>query len=438
MRPAVGHGKMRTMVDRTLRHDGAAWRAHLDVPGDKSLSHRALIFAAMAKGRSEVDGLGTGADIAATQAALSRFGVTIDAGSVHSAGVESWRQADGPIDAGNSGTTLRLLAGALAGRPFRSTLGGDDSLNRRPMRRLVDPLQALGATVETSDGTPPVSVGAPIAGLRGAAVDLPVASAQVRTAFALAALQADGSSQIDSPPGYRDHTERWLLAMGLGSAVDETGFEVHPGLIPTAIYNVPGDPSSAAFLWAAAAMRPASEVVTPGVSLNPGRIGFLDVLRDMGAEIDINPTRDVHGDPAGDVAVRGRSLGGTKVAGRRTVEAMDELPLVAVVAAAGEGTTVIQDAAELRGKESDRIATTVAMITALGGVAEEHQDGFTVVGSGGYAGGTVASNDDHRIAMAAAVSATAARGEVVVVGSEAASVSWPGFYEVLEQAWSSR
>lgn len=426
------------MTERRLDPTSGPFHAERHLPGDKSLSHRALIFAAMAEGVSEVQHLGPGRDVASTRAAVQSLGIEPSGARYRSPGVGRWRPAPGVIDCGNSGTTLRLLAGALAGRPFPSTLTGDASLNRRPMRRLVDPLTALGAEVTLSAiGTAPVRVEAPH-GLHGAEVLIPLASAQVRSAFSLAALQAEGPSAIDGPGGFRDHTERWLVAFGLARRVSTTLLEVLPGPVPAGRYRLPGDPSSAAFLWASAAIVPGAEVVTRDVSLNPGRIGFLQVLEDMGAFIEAEVTRDLGGDPVGDVKVAGRGLRGVVVDGQVAVAALDELPLVAVVAAYGEGMTIVKNAAELRSKESDRIATTVSLLRALGGAAEATDDGFGVVGTGRLEAGVVDAAGDHRIAMAAAVAATAASGPVTVRGAEAADVSWPGFYDELEALWSSR
>jgi 3-phosphoshikimate 1-carboxyvinyltransferase len=419
-------------------HDGSAFRDQREVPGDKSLSHRALIFAAMANGTSRVTGLGPGRDVAATAAALARSGAVLDGDLLHSPGIAGLRDPGGPIDAGNSGTTMRLLAGMYAGRPYPTTLVGDESLQRRPMRRLVEPLQALGAEVALSDeGTAPVRVRAPEP-LRGAAARVSLASAQVRTAFLLAALQALGESSVDGPGGFRDHSERWLHALGRGEWTSSTAFRLDPGPLPTGEYPVPGDPSSAAYLWGAAALVPHAEVTTPGVSLNPGRIGALDVLAAMGAEVEIRPAADLLGDPVGDVTVRGAPLRATVVGGELAVAALDELPLLAVIAAAADGTFTVGDAAELRTKESDRIVSTVAMVRALGGSAEATDDGFVVVGTGQLAGGTVDPMGDHRIAMAAAVAATATTAPVTVLGPEVAAVSWPAFYDELEALWSSQ
>jgi 3-phosphoshikimate 1-carboxyvinyltransferase len=421
---------------RTFRAPEGPFRAVLRVPGDKSLSHRALIFAAMAAGRSRVVGLGSGDDIAATERCLEALGVSLAGDMVDSPGVSGWTRPDGPLDAGNSGTTLRLLAGALAGRPFRCTLVGDESLMTRPMRRIADSLALLGASIETgAGGTPPVTVGG--GGLHGARVQVPMASAQVRSAVALAALQAEGESTIDSPGGFRDHTERWLVSLGRGHYRSETSIEIDPGPLPATEYPIPGDLSSASYLLAAAALRPQAEVAVRAVTLNPGRTGFLDVLERMGAKVQCRFIGEVHGDPVGDVSVTGAALHGVDVDGELAVRTLDELPLVAVLGAVADGATQVSGAAELRVKESDRVATSVALVRALGGDAEERPDGFTVAGMSRLGGGEVDAAGDHRIAMAAAVAAVACDAGVGIRGFEASSVSWPDFGTVLEQTWSS-
>ncbi len=413
------------------------FRATVTVPGDKSLSHRSLIFGALASGESTFSNVGTGHDVASTAAVLRTLGVVIEPGVIRSPGRHDLTPPDAPLDCGNSGTTLRIMAGVLSAAPFPSVLTGDESLRTRPMRRLVDPLGALGARVELAEGdVAPVTVGGN-AGLVGSDVEIPIASAQVRSAVALAAIQAEGESTVDSPAGFRDHTERWLETLGLGSWESTTRFRVHPGDVPTNGYEIPGDPSSAAFLWAAAALRPGAAVTTRDVSLNPGRIGFLQILEMMGARIEAEVTRAVLGDPVGNVTVHGGSLRGVRVRGDLVAAALDELPLVAVLGSFAEGITEVADAAELRTKESDRIASSCAMVRALGGGAEESADGFQVVGVGWLEGGTVESKGDHRIAMAAGVAATGATGLVRVEGAEAAAVSWPDFFDTLGEVWSS-
>ncbi|MDJ0954817.1 MAG: 3-phosphoshikimate 1-carboxyvinyltransferase [Acidimicrobiia bacterium] len=412
--------------------------AGIEVPGDKSLSHRALILAAMATGTSTIARAATGRDVQSTRDLVERLGVTVDGDRLTSPGIDGWTIPDAPLDCGNSGTTMRLLAGALSGADGTATLVGDEFLMRRPMRRLVDPLTALGASVSLSeDGTAPVTIRG-TGSTTAADVDIPMASAQVRSAFALGALRADGESTITSPTGYRDHTERWLEAMGLGKRESGTTFRIYPGDVPAYNYVIPGDPSSAAFLWAAAAIIPGAQVVTPNVSLNPGRIGFLEVLEAMGATITGEVTGAVLGDPVGTVGVQGNELRGTTVHGALAAAALDELPLVAVVASYAEGITRVSDAAELRAKESDRIATTVAMVNALGGGAQAQQDGFEVLGLGWLDGGVVEAEGDHRIAMAGAVAATGATGPITIAGAESVGVSWPRFFEALEALWSSQ
>lgn len=426
------------MDERTLHPPGRPFRGTVTVPGDKSLSHRALLFAALTPGRSPVSGLGPGADVASTAAALGRVGVAVGPGFVESPGAGRFSPPGDPLDCGNSGTTLRLLAGVLGAGTSPVALTGDASLRRRPMRRLVVPLGALGIDVATSgSGTAPITVCAP-GGLHRGDVAIPIASAQVRSAFELAAVQGPGPSIIDGPPGFRDHTERWLTALGRGSALTPTRYRVEPGRLPAARYDVPGDPSSAAFLWAAAALVPGARVEVPGVSLNPGRTGFLDVLAAMGATVEVATTGSIHGDPVGTVAVTGAGLTGTTVAGEVAARALDELPLVAVLGMVAVGETTVSDASELRAKESDRIATSVEMVRDLGGDAEPTADGFVVRGDGRPRGGAVDSHGDHRIAMAAAVAASAATGAVRIVDPGAASVSWPDFYTTLEALWSSR
>jgi 3-phosphoshikimate 1-carboxyvinyltransferase len=426
------------MTTKTISAPAGAFSANHQVPGDKSLTHRAFILSAMAEGASEVVNPAPGHDIAATVAAIESVGVEVHGDRVSSPGVNGWTAPLAPIDCGNSGTTMRLMAGALAGRPFRSTLTGDASLRARPMGRLREPLEALGARLETSEAdTAPITVGG-AESLRGADISISVASAQVRTAFTLAALQATGDSSVTSPAGYRDHTERWLAALGRGSRRSGERFEIAPGPVPAGRWTIPGDPSSAAFLWAAAAARSGSTVTTPGVSLNPGRIGFLQVLDEMGAVVEAEVTENVGGEPIGVVTVKGRGLFGVEIRGPVTVATLDELPLVGVLATLAEGVTTVHDAAELRAKESDRISSTVSMLQNLSGAATELSDGFEVVGTGWLEPGTVVAAGDHRIAMAAAVAAIGCTGAVTVTDAEVADVSWPGFYEVLEAIWSSQ
>ncbi len=423
------------MVDRTIHNRRTRLQASVQVPGDKSLSHRAILWSGMAEGESELVGIGPGADIQASLNAMRQLGVTIEGNRVVSPGISRWVSPDKDIDCANSGTTIRLLSGILSTAKVQAVLTGDDSLSARPMGRLVEPLRSLGGRIDTTpEGTAPLELGG-ASNVVGASVTLDVASAQVRSAFQMAALAASGPSTIDSPGGFRDHTERMLVSIGLGEWTSRTAFAITPGTLRPQRYDIPGDPSSASFLWALAAIHRDSELLTPNVSLNPGRLGFLQILDEMGAGIEAVVTGSVGGDPVGDVIVRGAPLRAMSISGGLVASALDELPLVAVVAAFAEGVTSVSDAAELRAKESDRIETTTALIRALGGGIEPRADGFDVVGTGFLDGGTIDSHGDHRIAMAGAVAALSADGPVTIRDAGAADVSWPDFYDVVESVW---
>ncbi len=420
------------MSSRTISGSGKPFVASVQVPGDKSLSHRALLFAAIAEGDSYITGLGTGRDVGATALAISALGVSMNGPEIRSPGIGEWAQPAEPIDCGNSGTTMRLLAGVLSTSGIQATLVGDRSLSRRPMSRLIEPLRALGGRISlTGLGTAPVTVGG-AHDVRTAQVSVDIASAQIRSAFELGALAVPGPSTIDSPAGFRDHTERWLIAAGRGEWSTATAFTVDPGPVAPARYDIPGDPSSAAFLWALAATSEGSEILTPNISLNPGRLGFLQILGEMGAEIEAVVTGSIGGDPVGDVKVSGRPLSGIDVSGDLVASALDELPLLAVVASFADGVTTVSNAEELRVKESDRIASTTAMIRALNGAIESREDGFQVVGTGFLSDGTVASDGDHRIAMAGTVAGLRADGPVEILDADCAAISWPGFYDTME------
>lgn len=414
----------------------------LVVPGDKSIAHRALLFAAIAAGRSVVRGLPPGADVRTSRHAIEALGVSVhdEAGAVVVEG-RGWdglaRAPAAPplaLDCGNSGTTSRLLLGLLSGRPGRFVLAGDASLSRRPMGRVTRPLAAFGAAIEGGQTLPLTVAGR---ALRAARVATGVASAQVKSALVLAALQADGESTIEEPEPTRDHTERMLASMGASIAPlagAAAAWRVVGGCPPLAPLDlaVPGDPSSAAFLVGLASALPGSALAVRGVALNPRRVGFLRVLRQMGARVSWSEER-ADPEPIGTIEVAGGRLAGTTIAGQEVVDAIDELPLLAVLAAVAEGETRIEGAAELRVKESDRIAATLALLRAFGAECEERPDGLVVAGGARLAGTAFDARGDHRIAMAGTIAAALADGPSSLTGGEWVTISYPAFFEDLER-----
>jgi 3-phosphoshikimate 1-carboxyvinyltransferase len=401
--------------------------------GDKALSHRLAILGGLAHGRTHLTNFSSAADCASTLACLVALGVLVrrDGGEVtiDGSGPEAWKAPLGPLDCGNSGSTLRMLAGALAGRPFRTTLTGDASLCRRPVERVAAPLRAMGAGAEARDGRPPLTLDG--RALQPITWDLPVASAQVKTAVLLAGLDATGVTTVREPARSRDHTERLLPAFGV--PVERSGLSVSvrgPARLEAASMAVPGDVSSAAFLIVAALILPDSEVRIDGVSLNPGRMGFVDVLRAMGASIEIT-TEISEPEPVGSIVARSSRLCGIEVPGDAVPGLIDEIPALAVAAAHAEGRFTVSGAAELRVKESDRIAALAEGLGRLGATVEERPDGLVIPGGSPLRGAAVRAHEDHRIAMALAVAGLAAAGTTSIEGAECASVSFPEFYDVL-------
>jgi len=406
-------------------------RGRLRVPGDKSISHRALLFAALADGRSTITGLATGDDVASTRRSLEQLGLRIKGSAeqltVTANGVAGFREPEGVIDCGNSGTTMRVLTGVLAGRAFLSVLDGDASLRRRPMARVVEPLRAMGASIDArADGTlaPLVVRGGDLTGCRHAPS---VASAQVKSALVLAGLQSSGATEIVEPIASRDHTERMLAALGAPVTVGADGTVRVTSGAPSAFeLAVPGDPSSAAFFVVAACITAGSEIVLENIALNPSRIAFVEVLRRMGADIEIEEREVRIGEPVGDITVRAAELHGTTIAGDEMPSVQDEIPVLAVAAAFAEGVTDIRDAAELRVKESDRIGTVQQELGQLGIAVESRPDGLLIRG-GRPQSALLKSHGDHRIAMAAAVAGHAIEGDSTVRGWSAVDVSYPDF-----------
>ena len=409
----------------------APLRGRVRVPGDKGIAHRALVFASIADGVSTIMGLPDGADVASTRAALVALGVPVesrtqDAALVYGAGIDALREPADVVDCGNSGTTMRLMSGLLAGRSFLSVLGGDASLRTRPMARVVEPLRAMGAAIDGRDNGALAPLVIRGGGLRGRAVSLPVASAQVKTAVVLAGLQADGVTEVTEPSASRDHTERMLAVVGVPIEVDGTTVRVRAGAPDPFTVSVPGDASSAAFWCVAASITPGSEIVVEGVSLNPTRIAFVDVLRRMGATIDVVHHDDELGEPVGDLHVVAAALHGTTIGGDEIPLVQDEIPVLAVAAAFADGPTHVTEAGELRVKESDRLATVAAVLGELGVGVETSSDGLAIHG-GRPRAGSFTSFGDHRIAMAAAIAAHAIDGTSRVSGWRASAVSYPSF-----------
>lgn len=402
------------------------------VPGDKSISHRAIMLGAVGTGRTEIRGFLPGEDCLATLAAVEAMGVhtrRIDATSIDidGVGLRGLRAPDRPLDMGNSGTAMRLLAGLLAGQRFDSTLVGDESLTRRPMERVAAPLRLLGARIETSDGRPPLRIFGGRS-LRGIEYAMPVGSAQVKSAILLAGLLADGDTVVLEPVPTRDHTERMLVAFGQPVARDGQRIRLAPrGGLTAARVAVPGDLSSAAFFVLAGSAATAGELVIENVGLNPTRTGILDIMRLMGADLTIEAYATSEGsEPVGRLIVRPAALRGAAIPPRLVPLAIDEFPVVFVAAALARGETVISGAEELRHKESDRIAVMVAGLRVLGVDATETADGARIVG-GTLGGGEIDSHGDHRVAMAFAAGAVRATGPIRIRDTANVATSFPGF-----------
>lgn len=420
--------------ERFVVEPGGALRGEVAVPGDKSVSHRAVMFGALADGETRVSGCLLGEDVRATIAAFRALGVRIEVDArggleVRGVGVDGLRAPPAPLDLGNSGTSMRLITGILAGAGVPATLTGDASLSRRPMRRVTEPLALMGAVVGTApDGTPPVVTGPAPGGLAGIDYTLPVASAQVKSALLLAGLYARGRTTVREGVPTRDHTERMLETFGVavqrspGVAAIEGGQR-----LAAADVTVPADISSAAFFLVGAAIAPGSQLTLPGVGVNPTRTGVLDILRAMGAGIAVTAERQCGAEPVADLGIGAARLRGIEIPPALVPLAIDEFPAIFVAAACADGTTVLRGAEELRHKESDRIAVMADGLAALGVVHEVLDDGIAITG-GPIGGGTVDARGDHRVAMAFAMAALRARGPVTVLNAAAVATSFPGFH----------
>jgi len=420
-------------MSRLTVSPGAALHGCVTVPGDKSISHRALLLGALAEGSSHITGFLPSGDCRATLNCLRALGVRTETQNattltVHGCGPRGLEAPAAPLDCVRSGTTMRLLTGVLAGQPFTSTLTGDEQLLRRPMRRVVEPLRRMGASIEDTSGHAPLTLnGRP---LHGIAHELSVASAQVKSALLLAGLTADGPTIVCQPGPARDHTERMLAAMGADIQISGLTVTLHPAsrLAPLSL-TVPGDVSSAAFLLVAAALVPSSEVTVTGVGINPTRTGLLDVLRGMEGDISVSNQHSACGETVGNVTTRTSDLRGVTIEGDTVVRMIDEFPVLAVAATQAHGTTVVREANELRVKETDRIKAVVQELGTLGAQIEARTDGFVVEGPTPLHGETVRSHGDHRLAMALAVAGLVADGEVIIQDVDCVKDSFPGFVE---------
>lgn len=417
---------------------GGLLKGRIRVPGDKSISHRAVMFAALADGRSDIHGFLDGADCLATLHAFQAMGVEVqrqgDQISVSGRGLHGLREPNKALDLGNSGTSMRLMAGLMSGQRFSSTLIGDASLSNRPMGRVVDPLRQMGAHIEASDkGRAPLHI-APCTGLNGIHYRSPVASAQIKSAVLLAGLYAEGETIVQEPGASRDHTERMLRAFGVQ-------LEARPGMaalqggqpLRASDIQVPADISSATFFMVGAAISPGSDVLLQDVGMNPTRTGIVSVLRAMGAQIEVSEERQFGDEPVADVRVRGGGLKGTDIDPALVASAIDEFPAIFIAAACADGVTRVTGAEELRVKESDRISAMVDGLQTLGIDATGTPDGAIIEG-GVLRGGVVDALGDHRVAMSFAMATLRAQGEILIRDCANVATSFPGFAALAAEA----
>jgi len=409
----------------------------ISVPGDKSISHRAVMLAAISKGKTTIEGFLDGQDCLSTVSCFRAMGVQIEQQGqrveVEGRGLAGLQEPQDILDAGNSGTTMRLLSGILAGQNFFSVLTGDQSLRQRPMARVTEPLKLMGAVIDGRQSGQLAPLGIRGGGLQGITWETPVASAQIKSAILLAGLYASGQTTVQEPAISRDHTERMLAGFGIQVERQGTAVTVRPGILEGQHILVPGDISSAAFFMVAAAAKPGSHLIIKNVGLNPTRTGIIDVLRQMGADIEIENLRSFGGEEAGDMIIRGASLTGTEINSEIVPRLIDEIPVLAVAAALADGVTYIRGAGELKVKESNRLAAIASELRKLGVQITELSDGLEIHGPNQIRGAAVNSYHDHRIAMALAVCGLFAEGKTTIADSGCIDISFPGFGELLLQ-----
>lgn len=422
---------------------GAGVRGSIRVPGDKSISHRSVMFGAIARGVTRITGFLEGADAISTMNVFRAMGVQIEGPldghvTVHGVGMHGLQAPSVDLDCGNSGTSMRLLSGLLAGQGFEARLVGDASLSSRPMKRVTEPLARMGARIETQDGRPPLRILAPAGRLSGIDYPMPIASAQVKSALLLAGLYADGITCVTEPAPTRDHTERMLAAFGVSVEVQGPRVSIQGGQSLTATdIDVPADISSAAFFLVAGAIARDSDLIIRHVGINPTRTGVIDILRLMGADLSLEQPRTVGGEPVADLRIRSSSLKGIEVPEHLVPLAIDEFPVLFVAAACATGRTVITGAEELRVKESDRIAVMAEGLQRLGVNAIPTADGMIIEGRGDrqavFTGGEVDSHGDHRPAMAFAVASLRAEAPIIIQDAANVGTSFPNFVELARQ-----
>lgn len=427
-----------------LLQPGGSVAGEIRVPGDKSISHRSIMLGAIADGTTDITGFLEGEDALSTLNAFRAMGVKIEGPvdgrvRVHGVGLHGLREPRGPLDMGNSGTSMRLLAGLLAGQRFSTTLVGDVSLSKRPMERVAKPLRLMGATITTQEGGRPPMVIEGKGQLQGIHYDLPMASAQVKSCLLLAGLYADGETSVTEPAPTRDHTERMLS--GFGYPVERRGTATSAvrggGTLTGTQIEVPADISSATFFMVAAAIAPGSDITLTHVGINPTRIGVINILTLMGADLTVSNRREVGGEPVADIRVCHAPLRGIDIPADQVPLAIDEFPALFIAAACAEGTTVLSGAEELRVKESDRIQVMADGLATLGVDARPTPDGIVIQGRGTgavFGGGTIYSHHDHRIAMSFSVAALRASAPIVIEGCDNVATSFPDFVGLAQRA----
>ncbi len=411
-------------------------KGEIQVPGDKSISHRAVMFGALAKGTTRITGFLQGADCLSTISCFERMGISIenrgDEVLVHGQGMRGLKKPADVLDCGNSGTTMRLISGILSAQDFDVTLTGDASIQKRPMKRIMTPLSQMGASIRSipGNGCAPLAIcGRPLTGIH---YDSPVASAQVKSSVLLAGLYAQGETSVTEPSQSRDHTERMLGLFGANIVSEGRTARIQPASELTAAdIQVPGDISSAAYFIAAALMVPGSQLLIKHVGINPTRAGILAVCQAMGGDVRLLNVQDKKGEPTADLLVTHSALKGTVIEGDLIPTLIDELPVIAAMACLAEGRTIIRDAAELKVKESNRIAVMAENLSAMGAQVQETEDGLVIEGGHPLRGALIDSHDDHRIAMTFAVAALCAQGETKIQGGECVNISYPAFYSDL-------